>query len=144
VLDIFSPAASDASGDSFESDTKQETGTMMPKNDYSLRRSQRLKVNPLPATSKSKQRKEANNNRKNKGKGTGKSNMVSPVPPALIRCCICMEWLYANDEELYGGTVWTCKLCRKLPAIVSAIEKKLSDAFQSNVDLVANLACKIV
>jgi regulator of replication initiation timing len=151
--DIFSPAASDASGDSFESDTKQETDTMMPKNDYSLRRSQRLKVNPLPATSKSKQRKEANNNRKNKGKGTGKSNKVSPpkepspspLPPNPdpVRCCLCMEWFHAPEEEIYGGSVWTCKTCRSLPVMVSDIKDKLAAAFQTNADLVKHLASRI-
>jgi hypothetical protein len=61
----------------------------------------------------------------------------------MTRCCLCMGWFHAPDEEIFGGTVWTCQTCRTIPSTILDIQKQLSAAMQTNMDLVSNLTGRI-
>ena len=65
------------------------------------------------------------------------------VHPDPIRCCICMEWHNAPEEEVYGGTIWTCVSCRSMPSVIMEMRKELATVLQTNKDLVACLAARI-
>ena len=169
---IFSPGASDHSEASDADvldpnensqlglDTLMDISSQNPHGDIEnvsrkgSRRSRRLQgmEAPLPGwkcrKEKAHTKEKAPTKKKETAKNKKKKASTKPEdksPPASdpLRCCICMKWIYAPDEEIYGSSIWNCEDCRKLPATVAELSKTISSFLQTNMDLVATLARQI-
>ncbi len=105
-----------------------------------MRKSQRLRGAPKGTETKTQEEEKKKSRKKEKKASPAKQQSTETNP---VRCCICMEWCEAPDEEVYSGSVWTCIQCRTMPAILKEIQKQLSALSQTNSDLVLSLAGKV-
>ena len=97
---------------------------------------------PTVSQAKEKKKKEKTKIKASKKatKNKAPEEILSPDP---VRCCICMQWSRAPEEEIFGGTVWTCGTCRKMPEVLLDMRRELVAIAQVNKDLVSILATRI-
>ena len=114
------------------------------------RRSRRLRglhlpeLAPLPSQIRNGKKAPKKGGKIKKAKSTKqKTAAVQESHGDPVRCCICMQWLNASDEEVYGGTIWTCQLCRTMPNEIREMRKELAAFQQNNMDLVSSLVAQI-
>ena len=47
------------------------------------------------------------------------------------------------EEEVYDGTVWTCKICRTLPDMLNYMQKDLAEVAKTNANLISDFKDKV-
>ena len=142
--DLLSPQGS------VQSESIVISPTQVSQTSYRLRRSRRLQGDTIiesqdqePEISQKDGKKSKKKAKGTKTKKAKRKSLKPPEPLQPVRCCICMKWCEAPDEEIYGGTVWNCESCRNLPSTVAEMRNDLKSLMQTNTDLVSNLARKV-